>query len=533
MTEQSIPAMAAPPRAKDNPLTRSTAGMIGLAVLTLLVAVCVGSLPFAFRSAEPNRPARYEDGSLQAVLLPPTWTGYTDGAVEIAEALAEDPSRDLGPIAVELGLSTPDDPAPRVPVSLERYARYTLERAQARALAEQLAREGGQAGGELADGVEPATPSREQIEASAPTIWLGTDKLGRSLLIRSLAGGGVSIGIGLAAALISVTIGTLYGATAGYLGGRADSAMMRIVDILYGLPYILLVVLLAVAGDALVDQMETSVSRNAIAARVAWQVERVLPDASPAARQAAADAIAPIEPFDETDEEAVAEAEADTERLRAAFRGALVDGSPSVKRAARLGVDRTGGADFAEPMLLALHGGDEEARRATLEAALANQALPKGKIGQGWLRFLDVAVLFLAIGGVSWLTMARVIRGQVLSLKAQPFMEAARAMGVPVRRQFLVHLLPNLLGPIIVYATLTVPQAILQESFLSFLGIGVKAPVPSWGNLAADGLTELNTITPNWWLLLFPCLLLGITLLALNFVGEGLREAFDPKRARK
>jgi oligopeptide transport system permease protein len=134
---------------------------------------------------------------------------------------------------------------------------------------------------------------------------------------------------------------------------------------------------------------------------------------------------------------------------------------------------------------------------------------------------------------VSWLTMSRVIRGQVLSLKSLPFIEAARALGIPPWRIFARHLLPNLAGPIIVYSTLTVPQAILQESFLSFLGIGVKTPLPSWGNLAADGLPELNPFQSNWWLLLFPCLLLGSTLLALNFVGEGLREALDPKRRKR
>jgi oligopeptide transport system permease protein len=146
---------------------------------------------------------------------------------------------------------------------------------------------------------------------------------------------------------------------------------------------------------------------------------------------------------------------------------------------------------------------------------------------------VNIVTLLVAIGGVSWLTMARVVRGQVLSLKSQPFMEAARAMGVPLRSQFSRHLLPNLMGPITVYATLTVPQAILQESFLSFLGIGVHPPLPSWGNLAADGLQELNGYKSNWWLLAFPCVLLGVTLLALNFVGEGLREAMDPKRARR
>jgi oligopeptide transport system permease protein len=143
---------------------------------------------------------------------------------------------------------------------------------------------------------------------------------------------------------------------------------------------------------------------------------------------------------------------------------------------------------------------------------------------------INVVTMLIAIGGVSWLTMARVVRGQVLSLKARPFMEACRAIGVPLHRQFLRHLLPNLLAPIIVYATLTVPTAILSESFLSFLGIGVKEPLPSWGNLAADGLSELNIVRARWWLLLFPCSLIALTLLALNFLGEGLRERFDPRQ---
>lgn len=247
---------------------------------------------------------------------------------------------------------------------------------------------------------------------SAPIHAMGTDNLGRDLFVRCLLGGAISLGVGFAAAFISVVVGTLYGAIAGAAGGRVDAVMMRIVDVLYGLPYILLVVLLAVGADALIDR---------------WA------------------------------------------------------------------------------------GGD---------------------LSSGQRTALNVLTLLIAIGGVSWLTMARVIRGQVLSLKAQPFMEAARAIGAPVHRQFLRHLLPNLVGPIVVYATLTVPQAILQESFLSFLGIGIQAPLPSWGNLAAAGLSELNTVNPRWWLLLFPSLLLGITLLALNFVGEGLREAMDPRSGR-
>jgi len=140
-----------------------------------------------------------------------------------------------------------------------------------------------------------------------------------------------------------------------------------------------------------------------------------------------------------------------------------------------------------------------------------------------------VVILFVAIGSVSWLTMARVIRGQVLSLREMPFVEAAWAAGVGPMRILIRHLLPNLVGPIVVYATLTVPQAILQESFLSFLGIGVAPPIPTWGSLAAEGVAAINTVVSFWWMLLYPCLFLGLTLLALNFVGDGLRDAFDPK----
>jgi ABC-type dipeptide/oligopeptide/nickel transport system permease subunit len=157
--------------------------------------------------------------------------------------------------------------------------------------------------------------------------------------------------------------------------------------------------------------------------------------------------------------------------------------------------------------------------------------VPPRQISDRARMLLNLGTLLIAIGGVSWLTMARVIRGQVLSLKERPFVEAARAIGASPQRIFFRHLLPNLAGTIIVYATLTVPQAILQESFLSFLGIGVQPPMPSWGTLAADGLGELNPYKSNWWLLVFPSLLLCLTLLSLNFLGEGLRERLDPKSA--
>ncbi len=239
---------------------------------------------------------------------------------------------------------------------------------------------------------------------------MGTDLLGRPVWARCLFGGIISLTVGLAAAGMSVTVGVTWGAVAGLTGGRVDAFMMRLVDILYGLPYILLVILIKIGCEQpLRDVMEHLVSpRNA----------------------------------------------------------------PQVA---------------------------------------------------------NVVILFLAIGAVSWLTMARVIRGQVLSLKAQPFVEAARACGVSTGGILLRHLLPNLVGPIIVYATLTVPQAILQESFLSFLGLGIQPPVPSWGNLAAEGVTAINNVESFWWMLLFPCGLLSVTLLSLNFVGDGLRDAFDPR----
>lgn len=421
--EQSIPALAAGARVeRDNPLTRSLAGMIGLGVLAALVLLCVGTLPWTLGAPE-GEPARYKQGELDAFLLPPSWAVHDEGE----EARLLDAARNR---AIDHLIETGELPPDADPASVE------------------------------------LTP--EQIDRHTPFHLLGTDKLGRDVLVRALAGGGVSIGIGLAAAMISVFIGTLYGSLAGYLGGRVDALMMRIVDVLYGLPYILLVVLLAVAGDALVDEWSF---KNA--ARQGWLEARAA--------------------------EVLAEA-----------------GEPA-------------GLDAVEAML---QSNTERSRSIRAELETVDRLRPR-ELSEGQRKALDVFILLVAIGGVSWLTMARVIRGQVLSLRNQPFVESARSIGVGPGRIFAAHLLPNLLGPIIVYATLTVPQAILQESFLSFLGIGVQPPLPSWGNLAADGLVELNTVKVRWWLILFPCLLLGITLLALNFVGEGLREAFDPKRARK
>ncbi len=252
-----------------------------------------------------------------------------------------------------------------------------------------------------------------QVEAMArhgpmwtsQSMLFGADELGNSIFSRCLLGGVISLMIGVAAATISVVLGVAVGLIAGYRGGWVDGLLMRIVDILYGLPYILLVILFKIALE--------------------------------------------------------------------------------------------------QPLARVLH------------------SPPAG----------NLVVLFLAIGLVSWLTMARVIRGQVLLLRSLPFVEAARAAGVTELRIFTRHLLPNLVGPITVYATLTVPQAILQESFLSFLGVGIQPPLPTWGSLASGGLMPaLNPLHSLWWVLLFPCTLLALTLLSLNFLGDGLRDVFDPQR---
>ncbi|HEV7796520.1 MAG TPA: ABC transporter permease, partial [Pyrinomonadaceae bacterium] len=226
---------------------------------------------------------------------------------------------------------------------------------------------------------------------------MGTDNQGRDLLARVLQGGQISLMVGIIATLVSLIIGVGYGATAGYLGGRIDNLMMRAVDVLYSLPYIIIVIV-----------------------------------------------------------------------LLAVFRGQT----------------------------------------------------PRGQI----------VLLFIALGSVSWLTMARIVRGQVLSLKNQEFVLAARATGVSTSRIIFRHIVPNTLGPVIVYATLTIPTVMLTEAFLSFLGFGVQPPLASWGSLATDGIQNIG-IFP--WQLVFPGVTMALTLFSLNFLGDGLRDALDPQSSRQ
>lgn len=470
----------APPRRtrRDHPLLRSTAGLIGLGVLVVMVLSCVLTLPWTL--AEVDGSPRYDQQIKQARHLPPTWWPMDDSE----RARYDAATLELTIRGVARALALAGGEAAQQAVATR--AGLDIEQVRAQGVAPTAAATTPIAAAATNNGARGLDRQRLEVwlrtqedtgawsppalirEDFAPFHVMGTDVLGRDLFVRTLTGGGISLGVGLAAAGLSVFLGTAYGMIAGYAGGRIDAVMMRVVDVLYGLPYILLVVLLAVASSAVVDEWQSrSRAREAFIMQLASQ--------------------------------------------EAASRGVATDGATLRKLR-----------------------GDDEALEASLQAkAEAEPSLRRRELSR-WQRLaLDLGTLLVAIGGVSWLTMSRVVRGQVLSLKSQPFMEAARAIGVPLHRQLLRHLLPNIVGVVVVYATLTVPQAILQESFLSFLGIGVKQPLPSWGSLAADGLTELNPVRSRWWMLVFPCLLLGVTLLSLNFMGEGLREALDPRLSRK
>lgn len=329
-------------------------------------------------------------------------------------------------------------------------------------------------------------PSNSDLLKSFPPSLehpMGTDELGRDLLARVLQGGRISLMVGIISTIVSLIIGVSYGAIAGYLGGRIDNLMMRIVDIIYSIPYILLVVVLLSVFGGQNTKVLVSWLPHILASILLLIV--LIPLAVMLFREM-------------------------LNSLGDGYDGVVLFAIKALYTILAIGV-----------MVGVIWG--------------IGYLLDIANVGQYWSRIYSTSVsqglsqiflLFFAIGLISWLTMARVVRGQILSLKNQEFVLAARATGVSTLGIIFKHLVPNALGPVIVYATLTIPSVMLSEAFLSFLGLGVQAPYASWGSLAADGVKNIG-IFP--WQTIFPGVTMALTLFSLNFVGDGLRDALDPQ----
>ncbi|MEZ5666853.1 MAG: ABC transporter permease subunit [Alphaproteobacteria bacterium] len=348
-------------------LRANRAAMTSFVVLGLIALACIFGPMLS--------PHAYDQVYQEYVKIPPSLTPYPREqdlleeldrtlrrtGVSVAESRIEDRT-----LVVELTSEAPIDP---------RISRY-LERSDSFASAV------------IDIPAEGATTATATVQINRQLFLFGTESNGRDLMTRVFVGGRISLMIGLLATGVSLLIGVAYGAIAGYLGGAVDNAMMRLVDILYSLPFMFFVILLMV------------------------------------------------------------------------FFGR------------------------------------------------------------------NVVLVFIAIGAIEWLDMARIVRGQTLSLKRQEYVQAAHAMGVGARGILRRHVIPNALGPVVIYMTLMVPKVILLESFLSFPGLGVQEPLTSWGTLIADGAKNLQQAL---WMLVFPAVFLVATLMCLNFIGDGLRDALDPK----
>ncbi|MCD4656979.1 MAG: ABC transporter permease subunit [Planctomycetes bacterium] len=377
--------------------------------------------------------------------------------------------------------------------------------------------------------------------------WFGTDNTGRDLFARTLFGGFISFIIGMLATLVASFIGVIYGSIAGYFGGRVDGIMRRIVDILYGLPFLMIIILIKViADDFKKNEQGGEIFSNVISViliaiimiLLLWLMFALLARLNINDKQGKS--IVP--------------------------KGVLVVVFlflisfivyEIVQTWLMLAAPEVNYFEAIAPLALLLFITflfiwflTSLGKRLDSQTKSSTFLFPGGvlmfffiymgvygifNVSQMWVTFdtssewFGFMLTFVILGMYAWLTMARIARGQMLEVRSKDYVVAARALGASPARIIFRHSIPNILGPVIIYATINIPAVILLEAFLSFLGLGISEPYCSWGTLANDGFKTLSYLGTNWWLIVFPGGIMAISLFALNFLGDGIRDAIDPR----
>jgi ABC-type dipeptide/oligopeptide/nickel transport system permease subunit len=390
--------------------------------------------------------------------------------------------------------------------------------------------------GPLISPYRPLATSDAQFQPPSWAHWCGTDVHGRDLLARMFYGARISLLVGLAGASVSLVIGVLWGSVAGYAGGRWDEVLMRFVDVLYSLPSIIFVIVLITTLEGFLNKwnspwLEASDFKDAAGVLVALRngSDPVSRQVRPRLTTSFLESLASYTGAQPPAESLVRGLARELNKMLdepGSFDGVDLKQVHARGKTRRLWRQKPEGAALVRLNRLLLEDAypGQIARRETWWTATVSSLFsPK------WGATTEMLFLFIGLGAVSWLTMARIVRGQVMSLRARQFVEASRALGASHARILLRHILPNVSGVIIVYLMLTVPSVVLYESFLSYLGLGIKPPQASLGSLIAEGAAEINPIRIYWWMMVCPAFLLASTLLALNLLGDGLRDALDPR----